>query len=207
MPGQDPSQVVRIDQLRLIDRQHHPEVVLGGRGGEVDHHVGKRLAIGASRRRVDLETRAGHGERHGVDRPEGPAHAWPRAEARRGSAEPGAAATPSCRPADCLEAHDSEPDVLSDGGELAEQHGLADASEPGEQQVLTRPSGEQPAEADVGGLDELVAADQRGRRRARPRRVGVGDRVVSFSGHALTLAVSVKLMAHQEPLTATSASG
>ena len=89
--------------------------------------------------------------------------------------------------ADRLVADDAEPDVLGDRGERPEQDRLADAPQPGEHQVLRAALGDQPAQADLGALDQQVATDEGRRRRPGARGVRVGHRVVLFNRHAATL--------------------
>ena len=132
-------------------------------------------------RLVELDAGARDRERHRVDRPERAGDPRPGLEVVEDAAGLTQQRRDGVVAADRLVADDAEPDVLGHRGERPEQHRLADATQPGEHQVLRAALGDQPAQADLGGFDQLVAPDEGRRRRAGTRRVRVGHRVVLFT--------------------------
>ena len=71
----------------------------------------------------------------------------------------------------------AEARLLGDRLERVEEHGLADASQAGDQHALLGPPALEAGEQDAERVDLLVAAGQRGRPGAGARRVRVPDRV------------------------------
>ena len=130
---------------------------------------------------VELDAGAGDRQRHRVDRPERTGHPRPGLEVVEDAAGLTQQRGNGVVAADRLVADHPEPDVLGHRSERAEQHRLPDATEPGEHQVLGAALGDQPAQADLGGLDELVTPDEGRRRCAGARGVRVGHRVVLFT--------------------------
>ena len=61
--------------------------------------------------------------------------------------------------------------------ELVEQHGLPDATQPGEQLAATVTPEEETLQRDVHGVELAVTADQGRRPRARPGAVGIPHRI------------------------------
>ena len=161
--GEHASQVVLVEQLRLVDRDHHADVVVGGGRGEVDHHVAERVTVGRRVGAIDLEPGAEHGERHRVDRPQGAQHLAAAVEALGDAPALAEQRAQRVVAADRLDADHAEPVVFAECGELAQQHGLADAAQAGDHQLLVRPGRLETLHADVGGLDDAVAADERRR--------------------------------------------
>ena len=181
-----------IEQLGLVDGDDDPEVVVRGGRGEVGDDVGERLAVGVVDVPAQPDAAAGDGHRHRVDGAQRSRHLRSGAEVLGDPTGLAQEREDRVLATDRLLAHDPEALVLTDrgrawpAGRSCRRHGGRSGSGAGQ----TERTGCD--EADGGPVEDRVVADQRRRWGARPGCIGVGDRVVPFSGHAGSLARSAK---------------
>ena len=196
------AELERRDLVQLVDEQGRAEALALGALAEGDEQLGEVglevAGVGDARFRLDLEPEAA------VDQPglHGPGEARrDPADALRPLLVPPAPVDgadhrrqglghlgPQVATGTGLEQLDRPAGGVGVGPELQQQHGLADAAQPGQHDRLERVARRGPADDDVPRLDHPVPAGEQRRRRAGPWRVRVRDGI-----HGSTIAPSVAL--------------